>query len=391
METRISELIGKGFYGSRGAVRCGCDELVESGGRGSGKSSYLSIELILQLLKHPGCHAVVMRKVGATLRTSVYTQILWAVGALGLGGHFRFTLSPLEAEYLPSGQKILFLGMDDPGKLKSIKMPFGYIGIAWFEELDQFEEEEVRWAEQSLFRGGAFSLCLKSFNPPANPAHWVNTLGAKQGRFCHHSTYLELPEGWLGQRFLSDAAHLRRVNPVLYRHEYLGQCVGLGDRVFPNVRLEAIDRRDLPVVSGVDWGWFPDPWAFNRIAYDGENRVLYILDEATRHRCSNRDTGEIVKSRVRPGETVIADSSEEKSIADYRQLGIRCRGAKKGPGSVVYGMKWLQSLEAIVIDPEKCPDTAREFSEYVYVKGEYPDRDNHHIDAVRYAATAFWR
>ena len=391
METRISELIGAGFYASRAAVRCGCHELMESGGRGSGKSSYLSVELVLQLLKHPGCHAVVLRKIGATLRTSVYAQILWAVGELGLGSHFRFTLSPLEAEYLPTGQKILFLGMDDPGKLKSIKMPFGYIGIAWFEELDQFEEEEVRSAEQSLFRGGEFSLSLKSFNPPADSGHWVNTQGGKPGRFCHHSTYLELPDGWLGQRFLSDAEHLRRVNPTLYRHEYLGQCVGAGDRVFPNLRLEPVEIRDLPTVSGVDWGWFPDPWAFNRVAYDAENRVLYILDEETRHRCANRESGEILKCRVPAGETVIADSSEEKSIADYRQLGIRCRGAKKGPGSVVYGMKWLQSLNAIVIDPEKCPDTAKEFLKYVYVKGAYPDRDNHHIDAVRYAATAFFR
>ena len=391
MEIKISQLIGKGFYGSRAAVRCGCTELWESGGRGSGKSSYLSVELILQLLKHPGCHAVVLRKIGATLRTSVYAQILWAVGELGLGGHFRFTLSPLEAEYLPTGQKILFLGMDDPGKLKSLKMPFGYIGIAWFEELDQFEEEEVRSAEQSIFRGGAFSLSLKSFNPPADPEHWVNRGGVKPGRFFHHSTYLELPESWLGQRFLADAAHLQRVNPVLYRHEYLGQCVGAGHRVFPNLRLEAVERRDVLTVSGVDWGWFPDPWAFNRVGYDPESRVLYILDEATRHRCPNRETGELVKSRIREGETVIADSSEEKSVADYRQLGIRCRGAKKGPGSVVYGMKWLQSLSAIVIDPEKCPDTAKEFSEYVYVKGDYPDRNNHHIDAVRYASTVFWR
>ena len=393
--TRISELIGKGFYASRGAVRCGCSELWESGGRGSGKSSYLSVELLLQLIKHPGCHAVVLRKVGATLRTSVYAQILWAAGALGLGGYFRFTLSPLEAEYLPTGQKILFLGMDDPGKLKSLKMPFGYIGITWFEELDQFEEEEVRSAEQSIFRGGEFALSLKSFNPPANPGHWVNSGRniPKEGRFCHHSTYLELPKAWLGQRFLADAAHLQRVNPTLYRHEYLGECVGFGEQVFPNLRQEPLPDgiRGMAAVSGVDWGWFPDPWAFNRIAYDGENRVLYILDEATGYRCANRETGEIVKSRIRPGETVIADSSEEKSIADYRGLGIRCRGVKKGAGSVVYGMKWLQSLAAIVVDPAVCPDTAKEFAEYVYVKGAYPDRNNHHIDAVRYAATEFWR
>ena len=140
---RLSELIPPGFWPSHRAVRQGALELLESGGRGSGKSSYLSLELLLQLLRHPDCHAAVLRKVANTLRTSVFTQLLWAARMLGLQHHFRFTLNPLEATYLPTGQKILFLGMDDPGKLKSLKMPFGYIGILWLEELDQFSPEDV--------------------------------------------------------------------------------------------------------------------------------------------------------------------------------------------------------------------------------------------------------
>lgn len=397
MEYRISELIGAGFYGSREAVRAGCTELLESGGRGSGKSSFLSVELIVQLIKHPQCHGVVLRKVGATLRTSVFAQLQWAADALGLGEQFRFGLSPMEAEFLPTGQKLLFFGMDDPGKLKSLKLPKGYIGLAWFEELDQFEAEEVRWVEQSLFRGGDFSLCLKSFNPPADPEHWANqyALTPKKGMHVHHSTYLELPESWLGRRFLEDAEHLKRVNPVLYRHEYLGQCVGLGDRVFGNVRLERLDSTFFDTfrqtVSGVDWGWWPDPWAFNRVSYDARSRTLYILDELTLHRTSNRETGALVAPLVGPGEVIMADSAEQKSIADYRAMGLNCRGAKKGPGSVAYSMKWLQSLEAIVIDPEKCPDTAKEFLAYAYRQGQYPDENNHHIDAVRYATGHLWR
>jgi len=391
MKVRLSELIGSGFWDSHRQVRRGCTELIESGGRGSGKSSYLSIELLLQLLKHPGCHAVVLRKVGATLRTSVYTQLVWAAQALGIGDTFRFSLSPLEAEYLPTGQKILFFGMDDAGKLKSLKMPFGYIGIAWFEELDQFDEQEVRWAEQSIFRGGSYGLSLKSFNPPADPNHWVNRLEPKDGRHCHHSTYLELPGHWLGDRFLADAAHLKRVNQVLYRQEYLGQCVGFGDRAFPNVRLEPIDREFSPALSGVDWGWWPDPWAFNRISYDRKHRVLYIFDELHAHRLGNRETAELVKRRVSEGELILADSAEQKSVADYRAWGLNCRAARKGGGSVAYSVKWLQSLDAIVIDPVRCPHTAKEFTAYCYRDGILPDRDNHHIDAVRYAASHFWR
>ena len=424
MVVRLSQLVGVGFWGSHRAIRNGCNELVEAGGRGSGKSSFLSIELLLQLLKHPHCHAVVLRKVAATLRTSVYAQLLWAMDALCLADYFRCSLSPLEMEYLPTGQKILFFGMDDAGKLKSLKMPRGYIGLAWFEELDQFDAEEVRSAEQSLFRGGAFSLSLKSFNPPAGEKHWVNQyfLEEKVGKFAHKSTYLELPEAWLGERFLGDAEHLKKVNPPLYGLEYLGIPLGSGEEVFPNLVLvpsqsasltalpegervrgahqplplgevaaRRADGEGLPKASGVDWGWWPDPWAFNRVAYDGENRVLYVLHELHCYRTGNRETGLMVKNTIPAGETVTADSAEPKSIGDYRQLGLCCRGAKKGPGSVAYGLKWLQSLAAIVIDPEACPETAREFAACRYVNGAIPDRDNHHIDAVRYASQVFWR
>ena len=436
MVVRLSELVGEGFWGSHRAIREGCNELVEAGGRGSGKSSFLSIELILQLLKNSSCHAVVLRKVASTLRTSVYAQLLWAIGALQLTDYFRCSLSPLEMEYLPTGQKILFLGMDDAGKLKSLKMPRGYIGIAWFEELDQFDAEEVRSAEQSLFRGGTFSLSLKSFNPPGSEKHWVNRYFSEEkvGKFTHKSTYLELPRAWLGERFLGDAEHLQKVNPTLYALEYLGQPVGSGDEVFPNLvlvpsqsasltalpegergthkcvpygetppptalRLPPEGERGgrsmiaptLPKASGVDWGWWPDPWAFNRVAYDGENRVLYILNELHCYRTGNRETGLMVKNIIPSGEVIVADSAEPKSIGDYRQLGLCCRGAKKGHGSVSYGLKWLQSLTAIVIDPELCPETAREFAACRYVDGVVPDKDNHHIDAVRYASQVFWR
>ena len=150
-------------------------EVVAKGGRGSGKSSYVSLELVYRLLRTPDCHAVVLRKVAGTLRNSVYNQILWAIQTLGCAAYFRCTVSPMECTYLPTGQKILFFGLDDAGKLKSLKLPFGAVGLCWFEELDQFDgPEEVRNVEQSIFRGGSYSLTLKSFNPPAMARSWVN-------------------------------------------------------------------------------------------------------------------------------------------------------------------------------------------------------------------------
>lgn len=407
MTYKLSDIISPAFVEPHRAVKAGTiNELVEKGGRGSAKSSHLSVEVILELLRHPDCHAVVMRKVGNTLRTSVYAQICWAIAALGLTGKFRCTVSPMKCVYTPTGQKIMFFGMDDPGKLKSIKVPFGYIGIAWFEELDQFDgPEQVRNVEQSLFRGGKYSMCFKSFNPPAMARNWANqyVLEPKAGKLVHHSTYLTTPPEWLGPRFIDDAEHLKSVNETAYRHEYLGEVVGSGTQVFENLKISAIADEQIKqfdrIMSGVDWGWYPDPFAFNRVHYDAARRTLYIFDELSRRRTSNRDTAELVMQRIDPDEYVTADSAEEKSCNDYRSYGIICRGAEKGPGSVNYSMKWLQSLDSIVIDAERCPDTVKEFTEYEYERdnktGEvipgYPDVNNHHIDAVRYATNRIWK
>ena len=166
----------------------------------------------------------------------------------------------------------------------------------------------------------------------------------------------------------------------------------------PEARIAAFDR----LYHGVDWGWYPDPWAYNAAAYDPARRVLYLFDELTRHRTSNRDTARLLLDRGVGGDEggwLTADSAEPKSCADYRAFGLPCRAARKGPGSVEQSMKWLQSLGAIVIDPARCPDTAAEFTSYEYERDPrtgavlpgYPDVNNHHIDAVRYAVESIWR
>lgn len=408
MTCKLSQLMSPAFYEVHRQIKAGkVEEVLAKGGRGSAKSSFVSIELILQLLLHPDCHAVVLRKVDKTLRTSVYAQICWAIGALGLTSRFKCTVSPMECIYRPTGQKILFFGLDDPGKLKSLKVPFGYIALLWFEELDQFDgPEQVRNVEQSCLRGGPFSLTFKSFNPPASARSWANRYALEQrpGKLVHHSTYKTTPAAWLGPRFLADAEHLQTVNPTAYRNEYGGEVVGSGTAVFENLRLEAIPdalRQSFAQrLHGVDWGWYPDPWAYNAVAYDAARQTLYILDELTRRRTSNRDTAALLLQRgVSGAELITADSAEPKSIGDYRAYGLVCRAAQKGPGSVVASMKWLQSRAAIIIDPARCPDTAREFSEYEYEQdprtGEvlpgYPDLNNHHIDAVRYATEFIWK
>ena len=404
----LKNVIGPGFYDSHRAVReQRAHTLVEEGGRGSLKSSFCSVEIVLWLLKWPQSHALVMRQMGNTLEDSVYSQMLWAVAKLGLSEHFLEKKSPLRLIYKPTGQTIYFRGLDDEMKIKGIKPKFGYIGCLWFEEADQLRrgENAVLSVKQSAFRGSGSNptLTLISFNPPANARNWANRYAREQqpGKLVHHSSYLDAPRDWLGKEFLDGADWLRKTKPLKYRHMYLGEMVGSGTQVFDNIVSRKITAKEIAgfdnIISGVDWGYYPDPWVFIRTYYHAGTRTLYIFDELTRRKLNNFETARLVLSRIPEGEDVIADSAEKKSCADYRDCGIRCFEANKGPGSVNQSMKWLQGLSAIVIDPVRCPDTAKEFSEYEYAvakDGEvipgYVDADNHHIDGVRYGTNRIW-
>lgn len=380
-------------------------EIVTAGGRGSTKSSFCGCAVVAALENDRNIHAAVFRRYGNTMRSSVFSQVQWAVGALGLSEKYKFTVSPMEATNTETGQKILFFGMDDPNKLKSIKLPFGYIGVVWFEELDQFDgTEQIRSVEQSCLRGGSFALTLKSFNPPAASRNWANryVLQPKPGQIINHSDYRQVPPEWLGERFIADAEHLRDTSPIAYEHEYLGKVTGSGKEVFSNVRPEIIDADTIAsfdkVRHGIDWGFYPDPWAYNAVYYDTARRVLYIFAELTRLRSTNEDTFKLIAGRVKESEPLTADSAEKKSCYDYTRWGVKCLPAIKGPGSREAGFKWLQSLAGIVIDPQRCPDTVREFLEYEYDADKngdplpgYPDHNDHHMDAVRYAMEAIWR
>ena len=405
----LKDVIGPAFYASHRAIRAQqVDTVIEKGGRGSLKSSFCATEVILWLLRWPQSHALVLRQMSNTLADSVVPQLKWAIDMLGLSGRFAVKKSPLQITYKPTGQRIYFRGMDDETKIKSIKPPMGYIGALWIEEADQLRrgEDAVLSVRQSALRGTGNNptLTLISFNPPANARNWANRYAreAAPRKLVHHSSYLEAPRDWLGAQFLSDAELLRKKKPLKYRHMYLGEMVGSGTQVFDNVVARTISAKEIAgfgnIISGVDWGWYPDPWMWCRTYYDAARRTLYVFDEARANKLNNAATAAIVKQRVSPGELILADSAERKSCADYRALGLRCQPARKPPGSVEQGLKWLQGLEAIVIDPARCPCTLQEFAEYEYetapdgtVLGTYMDADNHAIDAVRYACSRIWQ
>lgn len=411
------------------------------GGRGSTKSSFIGGRVIpLLIISNPNCHAVCYRRFGNTLKTSVYAQVLWGIQDLGLQDYFTCHVNPLEIIYKPTGQKILFLGMDDPGKVKSIKLPFGYIGITWWEELDQFDgEAQIRKAQQSTMRGGDKFWNFMSFNPPISMNNWANEFTEECERhrtddtLVVRSTYLDVPVEWLGQQFIEEAEYLQQINPRAYENEYMGIPVGTGGNVFENVEdlvmsEELISTFDH-IHNGLDWGFSNDPNAFNKMHFDATRQDLYIFAEHTKKKESNRDLfdalyvdtthltqkrwvldedekGNIVgehaiyepKPMMDLNELLTADSAEPKSIADMKSYGCFIRPAEKGPDSVRYGIKWLQSLRHIYIDKRRCPDTYDEFVRYEYDRDKtgkivsgFPDRDNHHIDATRYALERYYK
>jgi PBSX family phage terminase large subunit len=316
---------------------------------------------------------------------------------LGLNSKFKFKTSPHEITYKKTGQKILFFGVDDPTKIKSIKVPFGYVGIVWYEELDQFTGmEEIRSLNQSLMRGGSKFWCFASFNPPKSRDSWVNSeqLVDEVDRIVHHTTYLQVPQMWLGSQFFLEAEKLKSKNEMLYRHEYLGEVTGTGGSVFENV--EDMEMSDDFIAEfdhlhyGLDFGFAIDPLAFVAMHYDAKHEVLYIFDEIYQQKLSNKRAVDKMKEITSSGR-IIADN-ESRTIAEMKGYGLNIYRAQKGPDSVEFGLKWLQERAKIYIDKRRCPNTYREFVNYEYERNRdgqfisaYPDKNNHAIDATRYA------
>ena len=398
-DIRLSEKIGSAFYDvAHDVFHHGHTHYDFSGGRGSLKSSTVSVLVPLLLINNPGTHALVLRKVANTIRDSVYAQYVWAIGELGMAAYWEAKVSPMELIYKPTGQKIMFRGADDPMKIKSIKVPFGYIAVTHFEEKDQFAgRAEIRTILQSTMRGGSKYWNFESYNPPISRDNWANkdSLEERTDRLCHKSTYLQAPPEWLGEQFLAEAEHLKATDERAYQHEYLGIPVGTGGNVFDNLELREITDEEIAqfdrIYQGVDWGWFPDPFAFIRLHYDRARETIYLMDEIYQNKLTNEASGNIIIQRGYKDAYITCDSAEPKSVADYRAMGLQAKAAVKGPGSVDYGMKWLQRRK-IVIDRKRTPNAYNEFVNYEYDRNKdgdiisgYPDENNHLIDATRYA------
>lgn len=401
-ELRISDLLTPKFHSLYSAWKTNkYTRLVCKGGRGSAKSTNIALILVIDLMQYP-VNTICFRKVGETLRKSVYEQIKWAIKFLGVEEYFEYKLSPLEIMYKERGNKFIFMGVDDPQKSKSIKEAQFPVARYWFEELAEFKnEDEVETVLNSIFRGklekGLIYKGFFSYNPPKMKHNWVNKKYnysfIENNIYVHHSTYLENPH--ISEEFIKEAEAVKAKDETKYRLVYMGEPIGNGLVPFPNLEIREIEATEIAGLekfrNGVDWGYGVDPLAFVRWGYDKKKGIIYALDEYYGVGLKNRNLANYILSKGYD-ELVMCDSAEPKSIDELKEYDISAWGAKKGAGSVEYGEKWLSDLEAIVIDPKRTPNISREFEmiDYDTDREGNPlprlcDSNNHTIDATRYA------
>ena len=409
-------LIGRDFFRPHMLIARGEQtELWCKGGRGSLKSSWASIELVNHIETHPDEHAAAVMKRKNSLRDAVYAQVVWAIHQLGLDDEYEMPVSTLKIRRKSTGQLIFFAGCDDPHKTKGLKPPFGHIGFAWFEEVDQFRGmAEIRTVLQSVARGGDRTVRVYTYNPPRTRDNWANREAERRrdaGEEVFESCYLDAPREWLGEQFVADAEALREADEQAYRHEYLGEPVGYGGQVFDRAEFREITDEEIAAFerprAGQDFGWFPDPWAFTLSEWQpGQHRLLTYAE-----RGGNRLLPTEAAARIRAALTwsdgrgpdgspreptyhrlrVLSDDAAPDQIQAQREEGVDARAAGKG-GLREMSYRFLQSV-TWVIDPRRCPNLAREVREAEFeldeatgeYSGEYPDGDDHWIDATRYA------
>lgn len=389
------------------------------GGRGSCKSSFVSLEIVNGIMKDPtgNSSAIVFRLVAGTMRESVFNQIAWAIDTLGVNHLWKSRFSPMSYTYTPTGAQIVFRGLDDASKLKSIKPARGVFRYVWFEEFSELPGPNfLRNVMQSVQRGGDSFTVFRSFNPPISRNNWANVYIQEpdERAITLLTNYTQIPPAWLGDSFIYEAERLREINPTAYRHEYMGEPTGTGGEVFPNLEIRKITDAEISgmgyIYQGLDFGFAADPAAFVRVAYERKTDTIYFLDEIYKRGMSNRQLAEIIKEKGydrtgAPGRylalfdeysgpekaVVTCDCAEPKSISDLQGNGIKAIACHKESGCVEYRTKWLQHRR-IVIDPARTPNAHREFVAYSYetdkdgnILARLPDKDNHCIDGCAYA------
>lgn len=409
---RLSENIAPAFHPVHKSIKLNeCSSYWLKGGRGSTKSSFAAIEIVLGIISDPNANAIVLRKVQDTIRTSVLQTILWAIGKLELQDYFSHTKSPAEVTYKPTGQKIIFKGLDDPLKLKSIKMEKGYFKFLWFEEAAEFHGiEEIRNVEQSVLRGGEKFVEFLTYNPPNDPAAWVNRECdvVVDGRMVHTSSYLDVPPEWLGSKFIADAETLKRNDPLKYEHEYMGKAVGRAEQIIFHGKWKVKEfitphyneLYQSRLFFGADWGFANDPTTLIRsfIMQERGEMNLYIEYEAGGVGIEMEEIAALFDTIPESRRWKIwADCARPETISYVERRGFNVEASPKWSGSVEDGIEYMRSFNNIFIHP-RCVKTIEEFKTYSYKVDKNTQlilpvvangQQDHFIDAQRYALSEY--
>lgn len=398
-ELSLKALVGgsyNDFWRFKGRYR------VVKGSRASKKSKTTALWYIVHLMKHPEANLLVVRRTYRTLKESCFTELKWAISRLQVDGFWKITESPLQLEYLPTGQKIYFRGLDDPLKVTSITVNSGFLCWLWIEEayelLNQADFDILDESIRGLVPAGLFKQVTLTFNP-WNEHHWLK----KRFFDCEPSgdvlamTTNYLCNEWLDSADLRVFDSMRKNNPRRYQVAGLGNWGIVDGLVYENWREENFDLQELlkagnmETAFGLDFGYTNDPTALFCGAVDLKSKKIYVFDELYQKSMSNELIFEKIRDMSYAKERITADSAEPKSIDRLRSLGLsRIQGARKGKDSIINGIDYIQGFE-IVVHPQ-CVNFLREISNYTWAKDKFGkvinkpiDDENHLMDAMRYA------
>lgn len=393
-EISLSKAIGKGynrFWNSQKRY------VVCKGSRGSKKSKTTALWHIVKLMQYPLANALVVRKVERTLRDSCFSDLKWAIHKLGVDAYWKATTSPMELTYTPTGQKIIFRGLDDPLKITSISVPVGFINFVWIEEAYEINKESDFDMLDESVRGelpdGYFKRITVTFNP-WNERHWLKARffdNPSEDTLSMTTTY-QCNE-WLDESDLKLFEEMKKRNPRRYQVAGLGNWGVTEGIVYENWREQVFtlsDIRDCVTVAGLDFGYTNDPSALFVGFLNTSEKKLYVWDELYKKGLSNKRIYEEISDMGYSKEKITADSAEPKSIDELKGYGLRVSPAKKGKDSILNGIQWIQDLE-IIIHP-RCVNFLTEIGSYTWKEDKFGrklnepvDDANHLMDAMRYA------
>lgn len=403
VEVKLPKVVGKGyrnFWQFKGRYR------VVKGSRASKKSKTTALWYITNMMKHPGANTLIVRKTFRTLKDSCFTELKWAINRLQVSDHWKVTESPLQMEYIPTGQKIYFRGLDDPLKVTSITVDVGSLCWMWIEEAYEIlNEDDFNILDESI-RGqvddGLFKQITLTFNP-WNEHHWIKArfFDVKDDPDILALTTNYQCNEWLDEADKKVFEAMKKNNPRRYSVAGLGNWGIVDGLVFENWEEKTFHLDDIKRIKGIksafglDYGYTNDPTAFWCGMVDLEGKTIYVFDEMYQQGLSNEKIYANINEMGYTKEKITADSAEPKSNDRLRDLGLHhIKGARKGKDSINNGIDFISDFK-IVIHP-KCVNFLTEISNYTWDKDKFGkklnkpiDDFNHLMDAMRYALESF--